>query len=99
MKKIGLLNQDLSGVIAGMGHMDVLVVADACFVARLSGARPNRPAGHRAKTCGFGWWYSQQICAGFLAPVNFSSTNRALNPALNLRRLSIAFALSWTDCT
>jgi len=40
LKKIGLLNQDLSGVIAGMGHMDVLVVADACFVARLSGARP-----------------------------------------------------------
>ncbi len=29
MKKIGLLNKDLSEVIAGMGHMDMLVVADA----------------------------------------------------------------------
>jgi D-ribose pyranase len=29
MKKTGLLNQPLSNVIAGMGHMDTLVVADA----------------------------------------------------------------------
>ena len=29
MKKIGTLNQPLSEVIAGMGHMDTLVVADA----------------------------------------------------------------------
>lgn len=29
MKKIGLLNQPLSRVIAGLGHMDTLVVADA----------------------------------------------------------------------
>jgi D-ribose pyranase len=29
MKKIGLLNQPISSVIAGMGHKDTLVVADA----------------------------------------------------------------------
>lgn len=29
MKKIGLLNQPLSAVIAGLGHMDTLVIADA----------------------------------------------------------------------
>ncbi|MFN8447641.1 MAG: D-ribose pyranase [Anaerolineae bacterium] len=29
MKKIGLLNQPLSNVIAGMGHLDTLVIADA----------------------------------------------------------------------
>jgi D-ribose pyranase len=29
MKKIGTLNQPLSNVIAGLGHMDQLVVADA----------------------------------------------------------------------
>jgi D-ribose pyranase len=29
MKKIGILNQPISSVIAGMGHMDTLVVADA----------------------------------------------------------------------
>jgi D-ribose pyranase len=29
MKKTGLLNQPLSNVIAGMGHMDTLVIADA----------------------------------------------------------------------
>ena len=29
MKKIGTLNQPLSAVIAGLGHMDQLVVADA----------------------------------------------------------------------
>lgn len=29
MKKIGLLNQPLSNVIAGMGHTDTLVVSDA----------------------------------------------------------------------
>jgi D-ribose pyranase len=29
MKKTGLLNQPLSAVIAGLGHMDMLVVADA----------------------------------------------------------------------
>jgi D-ribose pyranase len=29
MKKIGTLNQPLSEVIAGMGHMDTLVIADA----------------------------------------------------------------------
>ncbi len=29
MKKIGVLNKDLSMVIAGMGHKDMLVVADA----------------------------------------------------------------------
>ncbi len=29
MKKIGTLNQPLSSVIAGMGHLDTLVVADA----------------------------------------------------------------------
>lgn len=29
MKKIGILNQSLSSVVAGMGHMDTLVIADA----------------------------------------------------------------------
>ena len=29
MKKIGILNQPISSVIAGLGHMDTLVVADA----------------------------------------------------------------------
>lgn len=29
MKKIGILNQPLSAVIAGLGHLDQLVVADA----------------------------------------------------------------------
>lgn len=29
MKKIGLLNQPLSAVIAGLGHTDTLVIADA----------------------------------------------------------------------
>jgi len=29
LKKIGVLNQDISEVIAGMGHMDMLVVGDA----------------------------------------------------------------------
>jgi len=29
VKKIGILNQPISEVIAGMGHMDLLVVADA----------------------------------------------------------------------
>ena len=29
MKKIGILNQDLSAVVAGMGHNDMLVVGDA----------------------------------------------------------------------
>jgi D-ribose pyranase len=29
MKKTGLLNQPLSGVIAGLGHLDTLVIADA----------------------------------------------------------------------
>ena len=29
MKKIGLLNQPLSEVIAGLGHTDTLVIADA----------------------------------------------------------------------
>lgn len=29
MKKIGVLNQDLSTVIAGMGHGDMLVIGDA----------------------------------------------------------------------
>ena len=29
MKKIGLLNQPLSEVIAGLGHTDILVIADA----------------------------------------------------------------------
>lgn len=29
MKKTGVLNQDVSEVIAGMGHMDMLVVGDA----------------------------------------------------------------------
>lgn len=29
MKKIGLLNQPLSAVIAGLGHTDILVIADA----------------------------------------------------------------------
>lgn len=29
MKKVGTLNQPLSTVIAGMGHMDSLVIADA----------------------------------------------------------------------
>lgn len=29
MKKIGILNKDISEVIAGMGHLDMLVVADA----------------------------------------------------------------------
>ena len=29
MKKIGILNQPVSSVVAGLGHMDTLVVADA----------------------------------------------------------------------
>ena len=29
MKKIGILNQDISAVVAGMGHMDMITVADA----------------------------------------------------------------------
>jgi len=29
LKKIGILNKDLSTVVAGMGHLDMLVVADA----------------------------------------------------------------------
>jgi D-ribose pyranase len=29
MKKIGILNQPVSSVIAGLGHMDTLVIADA----------------------------------------------------------------------
>ncbi len=29
MKKIGILNQPISAVIAGLGHMDTLVIADA----------------------------------------------------------------------
>jgi len=29
MKKIGILNQDISAVVAGMGHTDMLTVADA----------------------------------------------------------------------
>lgn len=29
MKKIGILNQPISSVVAGLGHMDTLVVADA----------------------------------------------------------------------
>ena len=29
MKKIGLLNQPMSAVVAGMGHQDTLVIADA----------------------------------------------------------------------
>src|SRR5512138_586577 len=29
MKKTGLLNKDLSEVVAGMGHRDMLVIADA----------------------------------------------------------------------
>lgn len=29
MKKIGILNQEISAVIAGMGHMDTVVIADA----------------------------------------------------------------------
>ena len=29
MKKIGILNKDISEVIAGMGHLDMLVVCDA----------------------------------------------------------------------
>jgi D-ribose pyranase len=29
MKKIGILNQPLSAVIAGLGHNDMLVIADA----------------------------------------------------------------------
>ena len=29
MKKIGILNQPISSVVAGMGHMDTLVIADA----------------------------------------------------------------------
>ncbi len=29
MKKIGILNQDISEVVAGMGHMDMITVADA----------------------------------------------------------------------
>ena len=29
MKKIGVLNKDISEVIASMGHMDMLVIGDA----------------------------------------------------------------------
>ncbi len=29
MKKTGILNQDISEVVAGMGHMDMITVADA----------------------------------------------------------------------
>ena len=31
MKKIGLLNQPISAIIAGMGHKDTLAIADAGF--------------------------------------------------------------------
>lgn len=49
MKKTGLLNKDLSEVIAGMGHRDMLVIADAGLpippgVRRIDLAvRPNLP--------------------------------------------------------
>ncbi|MFN8528805.1 MAG: D-ribose pyranase [Anaerolineae bacterium] len=39
MKKIGLLNQPLSSVIAGMGHMDTLVIADAGLPIPMGTAR------------------------------------------------------------
>ncbi|HMD89609.1 MAG TPA: D-ribose pyranase [Anaerolineaceae bacterium] len=29
MKKLGILNQDISNVVAGMGHLDMLVIGDA----------------------------------------------------------------------
>ncbi len=29
MKKIGIINQDISEVVAGMGHLDMIAVADA----------------------------------------------------------------------
>ena len=29
MKKIGILNQSISTIIAGLGHMDTIVVSDA----------------------------------------------------------------------
>jgi len=38
MKKIGLLNQPISATVAGMGHMDTLVICDA----GLPDWRPNR---------------------------------------------------------
>ncbi|HAI87081.1 MAG TPA: hypothetical protein DCL63_08875 [Firmicutes bacterium] len=31
MKKCGILNRDLSEIVAGMGHIDMLVVCDAGF--------------------------------------------------------------------
>lgn len=48
MKKVGTLNQPLSTVIAGMGHMDSLVIAEAglpipsqipCFALALTAGR------------------------------------------------------------
>ncbi len=39
MKKIGTLNQPLSEVIAGLGHMDTLVIADAGLPIPLSTQR------------------------------------------------------------
>ena len=39
MKKTGLLNQPLSNIIAGMGHQDTLVIADAGLPIPLSTTR------------------------------------------------------------
>ena len=39
MKKIGVLNQPLSRVLAGLGHMDTLVIADAGLPIPLSTER------------------------------------------------------------
>ncbi|MFC2046267.1 hypothetical protein ACFLTC_01950 [Chloroflexota bacterium] len=50
----------------------------------------------REKTCGFRWC-SRQISNMLLTPVSSSSTNRALHPGLNARRLAIVLPLSWTD--
>jgi D-ribose pyranase len=50
LKKTGMLNKDISEVIAGMGHMDMLVIADAglpipAHVRRIDLAiRPGYPA-------------------------------------------------------
>lgn len=50
MKKTGMLNKDISEVIAGMGHMDMLVIGDAglpipAHVRRIDLAiRPGYPA-------------------------------------------------------
>jgi hypothetical protein len=67
-------------------------------VAKISAARFRSSAFQREKTGALSWC-SRQISAMVLAPVISSSTRRALNSGLKLRRFAIRFPLSWTHCT